>query len=298
MSSERIIMPLLYRDVVTLEYPIWYLDNRIFLVTIYDEDYGAFLKTEEDDFYKKNIDSKIWCIYVNEPSFEDFNVYIKEMAIKLKFVLNNFSSGIPVVLPFAALISTKDENTHIKKLSDIEAVANLHSFKKKILKIRPTYNSETVATHFKIVNQCCDKNRSLLFTLGRFNSCLSRHEILDKIVDITICLESIIGGTQELRYRFSLHHSLISESDVQSRMDAFDFFMALYDARSAIVHGDVSPKDAKKKIDKIENNWNKILRLAKSSINYYLFYLFQNSDCKWDQHLKNLVFGKDKRIVD
>lgn len=122
--------------------------------------------------------------------------------------------------------------------------------------------------------------------------------MFDKIVDITISMESLIEGRDELRYKFSLYNSVVSESEAGERLKAFGLLQNLYDARSAIVHGDVESNDNKKAIDKTKENWAEIVRLAKATINYYLIFLGVRKKSEWNSHLKNLVFGLDKRLID
>jgi hypothetical protein len=281
--------------VTTLKGPAWYFDEGVYLETIYDEDYGAIQRDGPEE-YKSNITINTKCIYISDPSFDNLDSFSKRIAIKLKFVLNNFSTGTPVVLPYAALLGTSGK-ARILQTADIEAVANLHTLKKQSYRIKPKADRETISTYYKVVSKTCDNNPTLFFTLERFNSCLTRSEIFDRIVDVTISLESLISGTQELRHRFALYNSFIAESEVQPRLDAFDLFVALYDARSGIVHGDVSSKDKEKLLTRVRNNWDEILRLATASINYHLLFLYERNKAEWDRHLKHLVFGRDSRIV-
>lgn len=157
---------------------------------------------------------------------------------------------------------------------------------------------EVLSATYKAVTKTCTEHPAVLFTLERFNSSLIRAETFDKIVDITISMESLITGKDELRYRFSLHNAFVAASDPQAREDAFSLLQSLYDARSAIVHGDVDSKDNKKAITKATDNWLDIVRLAKATINYYLLYLGEYNKNEWNDHLKRLVFGLDKRLIE
>jgi hypothetical protein len=155
-----------------------------------------------------------------------------------------------------------------------------------------------LAANYKAVNKTCAENPTVLFTLERFNSSLLRPEMFDKIVDITISIESLITGKDELRYRFSLHNAFVAASQPQAREEAFSLLQSLYDARSAIVHGDIDSKDNKKAIAKATEKWPDIVRLAKATINYYLLFLGEHKKSEWNEHLKRLVFGLDQRLID
>jgi hypothetical protein len=263
MVSRRLMMPLPHKKVTTFRGPTWYFDEGVFLDTIYDEDYGAFHRDGLDEYYKTSIDIRTTCLYLNDPDFDDLVTYSKRIATQIKFVLNNFAAGTPVVLPYAALIQVSGK-ARVLDIVDIEAVANPHAIRRQTYKLRPASDRETISNYYKVVNKCCQDHPTLLFALERFNSGLTRHEILDRIVDVTISLESLISGTQELTYRFALHNSLIAESKPEARRDAFDLLHNLYIVRSGIVHGDIASKDKEKALKAVVENWEKTLRLASS----------------------------------
>ena len=65
----------------------------------------------------------------------------------------------------------------------------------------------------------------------------------------------------------------------------------LYDARSAIVHGGEVKQQAK-----IEDNWAKILDVAKLSIAYKMNFLSSHKASEWDGHLSKLALGIEQRL--
>ncbi len=297
MNSRHIIIPLLYQTVSTFQDPVWFLDDSIFITVMRDEDYGAFVRDLEDEFYKSSIGPATRCIYVEPPKHKDLPTYVRTLAIALKFVLNHFSVSTPVVLPFAVLFSVSTTEHKVEELFDIEAVANLHYFKKQTYHTKPDLESESVTKFFGVVKGCCETHPEIAFTVDRFNSCLTRHNLFDRIVDITICLEALIGANQELSYKFALYHSFLVCSKPTERAQAFELFSKLYSARSAIVHGSVNSNSSKKSLAYIEKNWDKILRLARTSLVYYLLFKVYPQEESWEEHLKELVFGTGKRIV-
>lgn len=293
MGKLRIIMPLPFKSFSTFDVPTWYFDDTSCLETIYDEDFSAFYRDELDEFYKAAIDVRTSCIYVQEIKEKDFEEIARRTAIQFKYVLNGFSLDKSIAIPFAGLVEFEDK-AHIQKILDLEPSTNLHSLRKKEFKIRPETEPATVSDFYKIVSKCCTKNKTLLFTLDRFNSSLIRDNFQDRVVDITISLESLISGKDELRFKFALYNSFISESSAEDRWKAFELFSALYDARSGIVHGENNSKANQK----VAENWDEIVKNARASLNYHLLYLNQKSRESWDEHLKHLVFGKTVRIVE
>jgi hypothetical protein len=214
----------------------------------------------------------------------------------VKFALNNFSTEAPVLLPYAALlnVNAKTRKSRLIEFVDLEAVANLYNLKKQTYKVRAGSTSESVSSLYKVLDKACSNNVSAVFTLERFNSCLTRANILDQIVDASISLESLISGNAELSFRFALYHSFISEAEPEKRAIAFEHFKNLYSARSGVVHGDVKEKILKKVVD----NWSEVMRLTRASINYYLLFLFLKDPKDWDEHLRRLVLGLDNLITD
>jgi hypothetical protein len=295
MASQRIVMPLLNKKVTTFKGPPWYFDDKTFLGTIYVEDHGAFF-IRGDDRYSGDIKIDTKCIYVDDPHFDDFNVFAKTTSAKLKFALNNFSSNGPVLLPFAALmnVNAKTRKSRVTDVVDLEAVANLHELRKRTYKVRAGSTSEGVSQLYKVLDKACANKPAAVFTIERFNTCLTRANMLDQIVDASISLESLIIGNAELNFRFALYHSFISEVESNKRAEAFEHFKNLYAARSGVVHGDVKDKVMKK----VTDNWSEVMRLTRASINYYLLFLFLKDPKDWDEHLRRLVLGIDKLITD
>lgn len=286
-------MPLLNESVKVFEDPTFYFSDSMFIETIYIEDLGAFFSSIEAE-YKDGLSPETRCIYVEEPTFGSFFEYAKSIAIKIKYVLNFFALDNPILIPYAYLLSKGDykRSSKIMDIADVEAVANLHKFKAQCYEI--TSNREKLSDFFKIVDKACETHPAALFTLDRFNSCLTRVNELDRIVDACVSLESLISGNQELSFRFSLYHSLIAEPSIGNRAEAFEAFRNLYNARSSIVHGDLREKD----LTKVKDKWLSTKQLAIAAINYYLAFLYENPANKWDVHLRNLALNIDKRIID
>src|SRR5258705_10755193 len=198
MSTLRIIMPLPFKSFVTFDSPTWYFDDTACLDTIYDEDFGAFYRDDLGDFYKAAVDIRTTCIYVTNVDGDTFDDTVRQISTQFKYVLNSFSSDVFIAIPFAGLVRV-EEKAHIQKIWDLEPSTNLHDLRKKEFKIRPDTEAATVSDFYRVVNNCCTKNPALLFTLERFNSALTKSNVHDRIVDITISLESLISGKEELR---------------------------------------------------------------------------------------------------
>jgi hypothetical protein len=297
MPVMRIIMPLPFRKVFTFDGPVWYFDDTACIETIYDEDFSAFSRDELEDFYKAAVKVHTACIYLTEPLGPDPNQFARNTATQTKFVLNAFSADAAIAIPFAGLVEVEGR-ARIRAIWNLESSTNLYALSKLEFRLKSGIDAATVSEYYKLVRTCCEKHPPLIFTLERFNSALIRESALDRIVDITISLESLISGKDELRFKFALYNSFIAASGPDERFGAFKLLMKLYDARSAIVHGDTISKENSRVIETVADNWPEIVKLARAALNYHLFFVHQAPRDEWDEHLKYLVYAKTNRIVE
>lgn len=297
MPKTRLFMPLLHKKVTTFDGPAWYFSEGMYLETILDEDYSALQRDKLEDHHKTYVNIRTTCLYIDDPIFDDLQEYAKRVAIQIKYVLNNFTINTPTVLPYAALVVV-GARSRIKEVIDLEAITNVHSYTQQIFKLRSSAQPHTISTFYNIVDKCCRDHRSLQFTLARFNSGFTRQDIYDRIVDITISLESLISGSSEVSFKFALYNAFTAETDAKARKTAFELLQALYSARSGIVHGDIASRDKVKVLERIQTNWPQIIQTARAALNYHLIFVNEKGLANWDQHLKDLVFGIDERIVN
>jgi len=299
MSGERLLIPLLNKKVITFNVPVLYLDDNVYLSTISDEDFGALHRAlsgkQEEYLAQININTK--CIHIANPDYTDLVEYSESTATKLKFLFNSFALDTPIVINWLSLLSF-GRKVKMEKLIDVEVDPYSINIRKKNYKVKTGQKKENLSEYYKIIDEVGNKNKKILFTIERYNSCIVRPNFLDKIVDATISLESLIPGRQELRYRFALYLSFIYANDPEKRYQVFDDLLKLYDVRSSIVHGDVEGKKTAKKIEYINENWDKMLGICIGSLTYFLMYLHQNDLKEWDTHLMKLVFGLENRIID
>lgn len=292
MPDYRVIIPFVNESVELYEEPTFYFGDNIFIESIYVEDFGAFFSEEVGKDYKDGIKKTTKCIYIEDFERRNFSDFVQSLAIKIRYSLNCFSDGFPPIFPYAYLLEKGDhkQSSSIIEVADIEPISNIHKLKINPYKI--VIERERLSDFYKLVNESCNKKPTAIFTLDRFNSCLTRINNFDKIVDLCISLESLIDGNTELVFRFCLYHSLVSEPDPSRRIEVFDLLKSLYNARSKIVHGGQEDKAVKKVI----SHWLEIKDLATRSINYYLAYLYEKPEGDWNEHLKKLALGTESRI--
>ncbi|MCV0367241.1 MAG: hypothetical protein K5798_08290 [Nitrosopumilus sp.] len=83
-----------------------------------------------------------------------------------------------------------------------------------------------------------NKNKFLLIAINRFMISYEKENPEDKILDLMICLESLLQDEQgELRFRLSIRTALFLETDKSKRNRVYKVIKKGYDIRSAIAHG-------------------------------------------------------------
>ncbi len=75
--------------------------------------------------------------------------------------------------------------------------------------------------------------------LKRFNRTYGPHDWIENLVDLTICLEALLGPTdrRELTHRLRLRAALLFGRTDEEVDDLYDLVSALYEIRSRVVHG-------------------------------------------------------------
>ncbi len=291
---ESIIIPILNKKVTLIQGPPILLSNEYSIEKISDEEFSAFFR-ESSDEVKTNLDiNSTKCIKVQcvNPDKEA----IKSIRTKAVFTLNIFADSNPIVTSWAGHL-IGDKKINLKGVIDFESLAAFHKLSSKSYKFISKTKRETIIQFFQIVEKAVISNKSVLFTMEKYNSSLLRDDFLDRLLDATICFETMMPGNTELIYRLSQNISFMVGTSPSERLAIFDNMKILYDVRSKIVHGDLNSNGTNKKIEEVKNNWPTYEKYLKSSVTYYLLFLAQNSKDIWENHLKEIVIGTQSKIV-
>ena len=146
-----------------------------------------------------------------------------------------------------------------------------------------TNPSEVKVTYESIANALA-ADAGLRLSFGRFNSALGRENNTDKIIDMTICLESIFSSGPEIKFRFALYNALLASQGLEERKASFKLMKDLYNMRSKVVHGS-------HELDRnwFVDNWPAILRIAKLALLAKIEFLQTFSRSEWQDHLDELA---------
>lgn len=217
------------------------------------------------------------------------NNSLSELATSMSFVLNYLGDGNALLIGSGFVLSTGVDSLKIDRRVELRPYPIDSEY-------HPSYQLsesmlENVGPLSDVVFSVIAKNEKVEFILNRFNLVFCRQDSFDKIVDAAICLESLIPYDGELSYRFALLHSLLFSNDINERSDAFGILKALYNARSSVVHGDVSSKSRKAAIKSALDNWSKVMAILKKSLLNYLFFVHKNNLEDWKQYLERISLG-------
>lgn len=291
--TDLIIIPILNKQCSLFQGPTFFVSNDCYIEKLTDEEHSAFFR-DAPDLIKSNLDlNNTKCIKIKDPNITEKN--IRNLKTKITFSLNLFSESFPVLTSWCGHLNG-DKKFKLKTIYEFESLAGFHKISNKHFKLLKTTKRSTLIQFFDIVQKAITKNELASFTLEKYNSALLRDDFLDKILDSTICFETMTPGNVELVFRLSQNISFIVGANASERLEIFDKMKLLYDVRSKLVHGDLNEK-AFKKVDEVKNDWANYEKYLRSAVTYYLLFLSLNKKEDWEQHVKELVLGTQNKIV-
>jgi hypothetical protein len=109
------------------------------------------------------------------------------------------------------------------------------------LQVKDVENINKLWKDIHSINFKTDENQFLTIALNRFMASYEDETPEDKIVDLMICLETLLQDKLlELRFRLAIRTALLLEKDNSKRKRIYKIIKKAYDVRSGIVHGDNS----------------------------------------------------------
>lgn len=293
--ATKLILPILNKNATTFKGPTWYLAESIAVEAISPEDHGVILSNAGAEI-SSLIGKKSKCIRIQNVDPAKAENVAQTEAAKTSFVLNYFRHECPVALAFALQI-TKERKARLDRVMDLYVATDMHAHRTNNYRVEGGISRGTISEFYKVVSKAHANHEGLLLTLRRFNCALCRKEPEDKIVDVTISLESLISGTTEMRHKFATYNAWAAEPDQTKREKAFDLLQKLYDARSAIVHGAaMKKKEHRKKIGSVLSAWDDIVSVASRAIAYHVLFLYSARLGAWHEHQQQLALGLAQRI--
>lgn len=289
--ASSLLFPVLNKSFTTYKGPPWYLSSETSVRSLTIEEYGLVFRDTSVYYRYPLAEKKTKRIRIDNIDSEDVHRRATEEYIKISFLFNYFRNNHPVLLALPMHLSTI-RKTSFKGIIELDYVGDLRRIMDQSYRLKPDTTKGTLNEFMTVLTRVLEQNKHVLITLSRFNSALLKQNPFDRIVDLTIALESLIDGNIELAHRFSVYNAWSAERDTSKREETYKLLKNLYSARSEIVHGGSSDK----RIKKAQGSWDKLLSIARNALGYYLLYLYDHSLNGWHQHQKNLELGKDQRV--
>jgi hypothetical protein len=286
-SQVVLVLPILN---ATFKLPgkVVYLDDDVLIGSISSSDLGGFLKGATDG-YATWIQPDSQCIHMTLTDNAIRDEDIQAIAHMCQFTFNSFAATGPLRLGFGCVFSRNGSESLLNRLVDLSELGGIALDRSVGYTCRKGVQQKHLMAHFRLVRRACANADPPIFTIDRFNTALVRSRPYDRIVDLTIALESLFWGQSELSYRFALGMSRLLVNSPESLTEFNALFRSLYSARSGIVHGEPRSRD----IAAVEARWDDLIEYAKIAINYYLSFRVAESRENWDSHMKGVCLGTE-----
>ena len=213
---------------------------------------------------------------------------IRSAALASQVTMNLVGDGDPLIFPYGFLIGNAFIS-QVKETFEFGLWGDSITLDKQKYKLTKGVNLGEISQLYTMSLNSIIKTKTLRVTLNRFCSSLIKQNGEDKLIDLSIALESLVPGGGEFKFRFPYFLSLISEVKTAERKKNFDLLELLYDARSGLVHGS---DDRSKQIKDCLSRWNELVQIARKCILYRIV-LENTPSIQWKSHLQDLAYGKE-----
>jgi hypothetical protein len=211
------------------------------------------------------------------PQSQITNTSMGDFAVLVEFALGILSvSGFQPVTTVASLNASNCSEALQRSYPE---TTELPKFPKKL---RKAAASTWVRYFFEARRKTRDR---LHITADRFVRYLRMSNSRDSLVDLCICLESLIESQTEISFRFAMCLSRVA--DLKNREATSELLSDLYDLRSKVVHG----TDATKEHNKVEPNAATLRLAARAILTAYIIYLTTHTKDEWKKHLRISLLG-------
>lgn len=256
------------------------LSDTVSLRRIRDDDLSAITSRSQAD--STPILGRSYTITVDDFDVQMTDSQVYSMMVAASFCLNVFSESGPISL--GKMFVTKTVRT--TTLQSSKKIAGSSPYQKSDFSIPKGTPFAEIKALFE-ATVCALKNKdSLIITIARFNSAVSRDLTDEKLIDLCIALESIFDSNTEISFQFALFNTILSEKEPDERMETFNMLKKFYSQRSTVVHGSGKPDEAW-----ITQKWDQMVSIAKAAIIRKIWFFEGDAAGDWNQYLKKLALG-------
>ena len=202
---------------------------------------------------------------------------MEDFAVLVEFALGILAvSGFQPITMVATLNSSPCSDAVQRSYG---GTADPPKFAKKVVKAAA---STWIRHCFTARRQTKDR---LHITADRFVRYARVGSSVDALVDLCICLESLIESQTEISFRFATTLAKVTED--QKAAEVSVVLSDLYDLRSKVVHGTDSAKEHKK----IEPNIARLRSTARAILTIYVLFMTAHTKDEWKKHLWRSLFA-------
>lgn len=293
-TSYKAILPILNDSCVTFRGPSWWISEGVQVRSLSDSESRFILENAPKGFEHRAEPEQKAIVTIDLPKgsyvkvMQQIEELVSGIAMSAQATFNLVAKEDPLVITYGVIISDA-YITRLRGIHEFDMWGDTISLRKKKYQMIKGVSRKDITGLFEKSITALNQSPETGITLKRFCSALARSSQVDRIVDLTIALESLIPGGHELRFRFPYYLSLLAEVDLEKRKEVYDYLQTLYDARCSIVHGS---DDDGKATRKALSHWEYIVRVAKTCILYRLEFEASMSGFEWKEHLLNLAYGE------
>ena len=126
----------------------------------------------------------------------------------------------------------------------------------------------------------------LYIATTRFSSSYDKRTLADRLIDLMIALEALLGSQTETTYKIALRFACLLHAPGEARKNAFRSIKIIYGERSKIVHGDrLEPEYTETQVDNFEGAVRRL-------IGKFLELIIQGTELDSEEKIDNLLFFK------
>ena len=298
VTTYSAMLPILNDICVTFRGPSWWLAEGVQVRSMTNEEERFVSERAPRGFgHRVAAGQKMLAITSLEAGPYDRAKISHERAVNLtalcaQVAFNLVAESDPIVIPYGVVVS----EAYIRRLRcvyEFDAWGDTIALRRRRYRIRQDIDRSEVQALFQMALSSVERRPELAITLRRLCSALVKADLEDQLIDLAICLESLVPGGGEFRFRFPYHLSLLTESDAERRKNAFRQLRTLYDARSGLVHGGA---DRSRRVAEAARIWPTLVASAKRCVLYRLEFERTVSDLTWKEHIEDLAYGKPPLI--
>jgi hypothetical protein len=228
----------------------------------------------EDYFFRKqekvSLSSKTTAVVV--PQSQAANTSTEDFAVLIEFALGILCvSGFQPITTVAVVNPSNCSDALQRSYGE---VAESPRFPKRL---RKAAASTWVRYFFEARLKTKDR---LHITADRFVRYLRMSDSRDSLVDLCICLESLIESSTEISFRFAM--CLTKIAGLKDNEATSELLADLYDLRSKVVHGTDPTKEHKK----VQPNTATLRSTARAILTAYILYLTEHTKDEWKKYLR------------